>query len=363
VATELVKTVLTDIFQQKHQRLLSYAFRTNQNDGMKQVVKHASRYKVILSLMNEDPTTLALDWDIYTAVQSYLQPFLSAVSPVFNVSLATQIQYFTKPALVMEPHPVTNESYYLWNTLPNFINSEWNLASVTEKHPILNFCVFVPALKHQPLSLYLDYEQRMQEPLAYLVSQWGGVTFLNTPSMQGYQTLSTDTLRPVMATILTQMRTLFGIQPLHSTLDNVQIDVAPHSGITRWELDSLLRMYTTRALVNTVNTLQSLSRMVQNLQHMVIQDHIDNKIQSSIHLVQEAQRHLEQGDYVQAMHVSAQAHILAEEAFFDPTMVGMLYFPDEHKYAVYMPLFIPIAVPLIMALLREFRLKQKIKTD
>jgi hypothetical protein len=33
----------------------------------------------------------------------------------------------------------------------------------------------------------------------------------------------------------------------------------------------------------------------------------------------------------------------AESAFFDPTMVSLLYFPDEHKYAVYMPLFTPIS--------------------
>ena len=34
-------------------------------------------------------------------------------------------------------------------------------------------------------------------------------------------------------------------------------------------------------------------------------------------------------------------------------MVSMLYFPDEHKYAIYTPLFGPLALPLLMALLRE----------
>jgi len=46
---------------------------------------------------------------------------------------------------------------------------------------------------------------------------------------------------------------------------------------------------------------------------------------------------------------------LAESAFFDPTMVSMLYFPDEHKYAIYMPLFVPISVPLLVALHREIK--------
>ena len=32
-----------------------------------------------------------------------------------------------------------------------------------------------------------------------------------------------------------------------------------------------------------------------------------------------------------------------------------MYFPDEHKIAVYLPLLGPIGVPLVMALLREVK--------
>ena len=37
-------------------------------------------------------------------------------------------------------------------------------------------------------------------------------------------------------------------------------------------------------------------------------------------------------------------------------MVSKLYFPDEHKYAIYTPLFGPLALPLLMALLGELQL-------
>jgi Phosphatidylinositol-glycan biosynthesis class S protein len=63
----------------------------------------------------------------------------------------------------------------------------------------------------------------------------------------------------------------------------------------------------------------------------------------------------------------------AEKAFFDDKMVSMLYFPDEHKYAIYTPLFGPLALPLLMALLKELqgivkgwkasRIKQKNEKD
>jgi phosphatidylinositol glycan class S len=36
-------------------------------------------------------------------------------------------------------------------------------------------------------------------------------------------------------------------------------------------------------------------------------------------------------------------------------MLALLYFPDEHKYAVYTPLFGPVAVPLILTVFKEFK--------
>jgi phosphatidylinositol glycan class S len=45
----------------------------------------------------------------------------------------------------------------------------------------------------------------------------------------------------------------------------------------------------------------------------------------------------------------------AERAFFEKSMVGQLYFPDEHKIAVYLPLLGPVGVPLVMGLINELR--------
>ena len=34
-------------------------------------------------------------------------------------------------------------------------------------------------------------------------------------------------------------------------------------------------------------------------------------------------------------------------------MVGQVYFPEEHKVAVYLPLMGPVGVPLLMSALKE----------
>jgi phosphatidylinositol glycan class S len=53
----------------------------------------------------------------------------------------------------------------------------------------------------------------------------------------------------------------------------------------------------------------------------------------------------------------------AEKAFFEKSMVGQVYFPDEHKFGVYMPLLGPIGVPLFMCVLKEVKAWRKRRRD
>jgi phosphatidylinositol glycan class S len=52
----------------------------------------------------------------------------------------------------------------------------------------------------------------------------------------------------------------------------------------------------------------------------------------------------------------------SSRAFFNPGMVGQLYFPAEHKYAIYM-LFVPASMPLVVTLLKELRSLRKAKNS
>ena len=64
---------------------------------------------------------------------------------------------------------------------------------------------------------------------------------------------------------------------------------------------------------------------------------------------------LREGRYQSALQNARIAEEEAEKAFFEPSMVGQVYFPDEHKVAVYVPLLGPMAVPLVMAALKEVK--------
>lgn len=75
---------------------------------------------------------------------------------------------------------------------------------------------------------------------------------------------------------------------------------------------------------------------------------------------------IQRNEFEKAWVLSKEAYELSDSAFFDPTMLALLYFPDEHKYAVYMPLFVPILLPILSAIFKEFQLfrgRKKIKVE
>ncbi len=64
-----------------------------------------------------------------------------------------------------------------------------------------------------------------------------------------------------------------------------------------------------------------------------------------------------------ALRHSSDALTQASRAFFNPGMLALLYFPAEHKYAVYTPLFASVAAPLVATLLREVAAWRKARRE
>lgn len=59
--------------------------------------------------------------------------------------------------------------------------------------------------------------------------------------------------------------------------------------------------------------------------------------------------------FAKSFSYAARASMDSDTAFFHPSIVSLLYFPDEHKYAIYMPLFVPVLVPMVVSLVKEVR--------
>jgi phosphatidylinositol glycan class S len=67
----------------------------------------------------------------------------------------------------------------------------------------------------------------------------------------------------------------------------------------------------------------------------------------------EALAHARRGAYGAASAAARGARAAADAAFLHPAVLTQLNFPDSHKLGMYMPLFLPVSVPLLQGLARE----------
>lgn len=81
-----------------------------------------------------------------------------------------------------------------------------------------------------------------------------------------------------------------------------------------------------------------------------------------------AKESLANHELMKASDLAQKAFLASEQAFFDASLLAQLYFPDEQKYAIYIPLFLPIMVPVITSfsmmvklLKKQREVKQKLK--
>lgn len=76
------------------------------------------------------------------------------------------------------------------------------------------------------------------------------------------------------------------------------------------------------------------------------------QVSSAVTSLQLAVAELEAGNLGFALQYSKEAILASERAFFDPSLLHLLYFPDDQKFAIYIPLFLPMCVPILLSLLK-----------
>ncbi|TPX66073.1 hypothetical protein SpCBS45565_g04715 [Spizellomyces sp. 'palustris'] len=338
-------------------------------------MKYASKYQVTFSLLNADPSKVLVNWDIQEAVKAYILPFFSQLSELSEFAIDSQVQNYAALPIQSQLMEKDGRTVHVLRpeALPHFINSaEWNLASVVSSAPPLNFVLYIPPQSQSPLFV-VTFKNDVLETNAFLIPRWGGVVISNAEEI-GVRHFSLDDLHPIMEVYVAQLRDLLGVKHIRirnveTLLPNAQVtyETAPDAGITLWELDQLVRRRTVQNIVDAVTTLNSLATLITNLESMVVLDDIQSQVLYALDALRQARLALEANDFSLASQYAREAFVSSEAAFFDPTMVSMLYFPDEHKYAVYMPLFVPISVPVLIAVIREIngwknrkkRIKQK----
>lgn len=297
---------------------------------MTRSLKYSGTYHLTFSLFTSGPVPSS--WDIDSAIDEYMKPILDMLRPIHNFTIDTQVQLYATPGV--QSQVLSKED------LSSFINAaEWPLSPSIGGAPTVNFIVFIGNQTIGSLS-------ETGTSQSWLIPQWGSAYLLPPPSTDH---VSSELLKQPVLTFTSHLLSLLG---------------TPQSGPLPMRLSTLTRIRSADLLLRASSSLGSLARLSLALPSISIPSSVADGVAKSMYHLQLACSNL--GGTVGLEHARI-AEAEAERAFFEKSMVGQLYFPDEHKIAVYLPLLGPVGVPLFIGLLNQIKAwknarKEKAKT-
>ncbi|KAF8524289.1 phosphatidylinositol-glycan biosynthesis class S protein-domain-containing protein [Hysterangium stoloniferum] len=318
------------------------------------VARYSSKFRLAFSLLNEDASAgdSVVGWDIESAIDQYLSPVLSQLTILHNFTIESQVQFhaplaFDPPEAVSpsgEPEFTLSEE-----ELKIFINSaDWTLASSVTEDPVLHFILFVPSAARRPLVVRSNTGSQKQ---SFIVPQWGSVVILDPSLFRSRQTrlhLTDNDLAGIFKTFRAQLLTLLGVSSVPPS-----VSVKSHQ-VSEWQLDALLRKRTLENIHDSKEALSSIVTLVSQIGNMPVGQDVKGDIQDALDAIDQVYSDASESPRI-ALQRSANANVLSSRAFFNPGMLALLYFPAEHKYAVYIPLFGPVTLPLVVALIKQLK--------
>lgn len=330
-------------------------------EAMRQVPTEPG-YDVTLTVMIPEPHRISVNWDAKKAVSDYLKPFVKQLDSVAKISVRSQVLYMT--GLNVSPQWSSTYSHFglPQEQLPLTINAiEAKLGSYVRTRPSLHFVVYIPREKQSPLHIHKE-DGTPLEINSFMVPRWGGVMIHNVPAADVNTSfpysVELDT-HWIMTTVLTHLHKLLPV-PSVKEEDGVHV-MSPTDSckLAEWQLDGLARARVSSYLANIRITLQSLCELVGEISNMVISDEVGGWVWGAVEEWSECGSATREGRLKEATLYCSRSFTQADAAFFHPSMLALLYFPDNQKYAIYVPLFLPVSIPVILSLKVVFGLYKK----
>eukprot|EP00698_Gefionella_okellyi_P006357 TRINITY_DN15724_c0_g1_i1.p1 TRINITY_DN15724_c0_g1~~TRINITY_DN15724_c0_g1_i1.p1 ORF type:complete len:370 (+),score=54.78 TRINITY_DN15724_c0_g1_i1:63-1172(+) len=293
----------------------------------------APEYVLHFALVQAEPTE-RIKWD-FRKILPIIQPFLHSFGPAVSFSVESQIVHYAAIAdVALDPQAACYAipAARAYNVLSP---QQWLAESSSGTTPTIKFAIFVPPASMRPLCI-----RNSKGTLdGFIVPRWGGISIWN-PS-NGTTELSDAELQSHVELFAGQLAQMLGY---------------PHEDVgTRDGLERYTRTVVAALLADSVRKACSLATLIAGLPQVVVGPVVANGVQQTLYLAGQTEAELHKGNVHQAALHARAASQLAEGTFFDPSVVAQLYFPTEHKYALYLPLLGPVCIPIFVNLLRELK--------
>ena len=297
------------------------------------------------TLANANPNDIIPQWEIKSAIRNYLTPLLKEIYFLGPFSITSQVLNFVDVGVL--PKSSKDGYFYSRRKLPLLINPlETRLNEYTSNNPILNFVLYVPPLSQMPLFI----KSNGQHYNSFTSPRWGGVIMKNIVKQNETNSGTRHVkfaLDEEMKIFVHQFRKMIGLNRENNV--NILFSAVDESMIAKWEVDYLLIESAISNLRKAVSTLTSLAELLEKIANIVIREDIKDLIEDAVIKISKAKELLAKGDHKSAFFASKAALINSEKAFYDHSLLALLYFPDDQKYAIYLPLFLPICIPVMLS--------------
>ena len=347
-------------------------------------------------LVSANPRAEVVSWDFKRDVFPALAPTLRLLGAVVNVSVSSRLilgaKLGAKPALVNVSSGGSGESVYALSqaSLKRFLPAnDWSVGFAEDKHgrAVLRFAVVVPdATKLDGKPLMVRGKEHGVKP-GFVVSRWGGVSFLNLQRAAGAdgpgtvsRQLSVDEAAVAAGYLQHHLRQMFGLVSTSASggeellalanvwaVDHTQVSAIAACGgwgqvcpgwpdVGRAVSGRLpcrcLLQASCRAVLQTIEQSQRVS-------YMQVSPVVSDAVVTALDLLHAASAHLDttsssaEGSTA-VIDTIRRARVFAETAAFDTTMPQM-YLPPEHIAALLLPFWVPVVMPLLIAFFTGLR--------
>ncbi|KAF5399858.1 hypothetical protein PHET_06609 [Paragonimus heterotremus] len=197
-----------------------------------------------------------------------------------------------------------------------------------------------------------------------VVPQWGGLFSIDAPTPCSK---SSDVAAITGRQLVTVIRSLAGLPepvelPTHRLNPPVPL-IGRLGEVDHWELDGWFLKRTVESLLAVRMTMTALVDLLSRFPNMVINDHVATEVARSGRVwaqVLDDLRQMDSRNYsIDLGEIFTHTQDSLESinsAFFDHSLLGRLYFQDDQKYGIYVPLFVPVGVGLLMSTKNAFRI-------
>ncbi|VDK88552.1 unnamed protein product [Litomosoides sigmodontis] len=205
---------------------------------------------------------------------------------------------------------------------------EQETSTVESSAPVMKLVVLDTS---QPIALL---DPAGDESSGVVVASWGALLSYN-----GNKYLT------VNQSVIAAMRILFGLDTdLPVSCDRLPLPVA------KWEIKRIKLRSFIDCLINGISSVAAIHKLISQIDNIVINEEIASKTNLAVELISQALSTVEKTGYIDVASV-AEGRSLAESALNDKSLLSLLYFPNDQKFAVYLPLFLPTILPLFGSIL------------